>query len=110
MDKSMKKKDDSTHFPTLAPETMAVRPERPRESQEEEGDNVKSRIALMSIRGRNGEKPSKPIPETSVFRPVHTRGTEEKEDGAEESWHDASEEGCEMACGTVREGPRPELA
>ena len=28
MDKSVKKKDDSTHFPTLAPETMAVRPER----------------------------------------------------------------------------------
>ena len=28
MDKSVKKKDDSTRFPTLAPETMAVRPER----------------------------------------------------------------------------------
>ena len=36
MDKSEEKKDDSTRFPTLAPETMTVGPERPPESQEEE--------------------------------------------------------------------------
>ena len=70
MDKIVKKKDNSTHFPTLSPETMAVVPERPREILEEEGGGVKSRNALMSMRGRNKEEPSKPIPKTSVFGPV----------------------------------------
>ena len=28
LDKSVNRKEDSTHLPTLAPETMAVRPER----------------------------------------------------------------------------------
>ena len=57
MDKSKKKKDDSTRFSTLSPETMAVGPERPRESLEEKGGGVKTRIAQMSIHGRNREEP-----------------------------------------------------
>ena len=68
--------------------------------------SMKSRNALISIRGRNGEEPSKSIPETSVFGLVHPRETEEKDDGAEESWHDANEEGCEMACEMVDKGTR----
>ena len=71
MDKSVKKKDDSTRFPTLAPETMVVGSEHPRESQEEEGGGGRPRFTLMSIRGREGEEPSKTIPETSVFGPLH---------------------------------------
>ena len=43
MDKSVKKKDDSTRFPTLAPETMVVGSEYPRESLKEEGGGEKSR-------------------------------------------------------------------
>ena len=105
MDKSVNRKDDSTRLPTLAPETMAVGPERPRESLEEEGGGAKPRIALMSMRGKDEEKPSKPVPVTSVFGPIRSQGTEEKDDGAEESWHDARE-GCEMACETVDEGTR----
>ena len=105
MDKSMEKKDGSTRFPTLRPETMTVGSENPRESLEE-GGGVKSRIALMSIRGKDVEKPSKPIPETSVFGPVRPQETEEKDEGAEESCHDAREEGCEMDCETVDEGTR----
>ena len=31
---------------------------------------------------------------------------EEMEDGSEESWHDGSKEGCDMACETVDEGTR----
>ena len=54
----------------------------------------------------NGEEPSKPILETSVFGPVRPRETEEKDNGVEESWHDASGDGCEMACETVDEGTR----
>ena len=106
MDKSAKRKDDSTSLPTLAPKTMTVGSRHPCESLEEEGGGVKSRIALMSIRGKDGEKPSKPIPETSVFGPVRPQETEEKDEGAKESWHDAREEGCEMACETVDEGTR----
>ena len=37
MDKGANRKDDSTRLSALALETMAVGPERPRESQEEEG-------------------------------------------------------------------------
>ena len=40
----------------------------------------------MSIHGRDGEEPSKPIPETLVFGPLRPRETEEKDDGVEESW------------------------
>ena len=101
MDKSVKKKDDSTGFPTLAPKTMDVGPERPRESLEEEGGGERPRISDATIRRRNGQKPSNPIPEK--LRPHET---EEMEDGIEESWHDASEEGCEVACEEVKEGIR----
>ena len=106
MDKSVKKKDDSTRFPTLAPETMAVGSEHPRESLEEEGGNMKSRIVVMSVRERSGQEPSEPISENSAFGPVRPRETEEMEDGREESLHDANEEGCDMACETVDEGTR----
>ena len=41
MNKSVNRKDDSKHLPTLAPGTMAVRPERPREPLEEEGGGAK---------------------------------------------------------------------
>ena len=58
MDKSAKMKDDSTSLPTLAPETMAVGSGHPRESLEEEGGGVKSRIALLSMRGLDEEKTS----------------------------------------------------
>ena len=85
IDKSAKRKDDSTSLPALAPETMAVGPERPRESLEEEGGGVNSRISLMSMRGMDEEKPSKPVPATSVFGPIRSQGTEEKDDGDEES-------------------------
>ena len=106
MDKRVKKKYDSTLFPILAPETMAVGPERPRESREEEGGGVRPRIADAMICGRNGQEPSIPIPENSALGPVHPRETEEMDDGFEESRHDASEEGCEMACKEVEEGTR----
>ena len=63
----------------------------------------------MSIRGRNGEEPSEPIPENSAFGPLRPRETEEMDDGIEESWHDANEDGCEMACKMVDEGTRDRL-
>ena len=107
MDKSVKKKDDSTRFPTLAPETMAVRYEHPRESLEEEGGGgVKSRMAPMSVHRRSGQEPSESILENSTFGPVRPRETEEMEDGSEESWDDISEEGCDMACEMVDEGTK----
>ena len=84
---------------------MAVGSGYPCESLEEEDSGVKSRIALMTMRGKDDEKPSKPVLETSVFGPMCSQGTEEKDEGAEESWHDARE-GCEMACETVDEGTR----
>ena len=85
---------------------MEVKTERPQESLEEGDGGVRPRIAQLSIRGRNGEEPSKPIPETSVLGPLCPQETEQKDDGAEESWHDANEDGCEMACETVDEGTR----
>ena len=97
MDKSVKKKDDSTGFPTLAPKTMDVGPERPRESLEEEGSGMRSRIAQMTIHGRNRQEPTKPIPENSAFWLLRPWKTEEMDDGIEESSHDADEKGCEMA-------------
>ena len=108
MDKSAKRKDDSTSLPALAPETMVVGSRYPRESLEEEGGGAKPRIALMSRRGKDEEKASKPVPVTSVLGPIRSQGTEEKDDGAEESWHDARE-GCEMACEMVEEGTRERL-
>ena len=106
MDKSVNRKGDSTRLPTLAPETMAVGPERPRESIEEEGGSERARIANAMIRGRNRQKPSEPIPEKSAFRPVRPCETEEKDDNFKESLHDASGDGCEMACEEVEEGTR----
>ena len=67
MDKSAKRKDDSTSLPTLAPETMAVGSRYPRESLEEEGGDAKPRIALMSRRGKDEEKPFEPVPVTSIL-------------------------------------------
>ena len=52
----------------------------------------------MTMRGKEEEKPSKPTPETSVFGPMRSQGTEEKDDG--------DEEGHEMGCETVHEGTR----
>ena len=57
------------------------------------------------MRVEDEEKSSKPIPETSVYGPMRSQGTEEKDDGAEESWHDARK-GCEMAYEKVDEGTR----
>ena len=105
MDKTAKRKDNSMTLPTLALETMAVRFGRPRESLEEEGSGAKPRIAPMSMRGMDEERPSKPVPVTSIFRLVRSQGTEETDDGAEEFWHDARE-GCEMAYEMVDEGTR----
>ena len=85
MDKSVKRKEDSTRLPTLAPETMAVGPERPRESQEEEGSGVRSRIADATICGRNGQVRSEPIPENSALGPLRPHETKEMDDGTEES-------------------------
>ena len=77
---------------------MAVMPERPRESLEEEGGGVRQRIVDAMIHGRNEQEPSEPIPENSAFGPLRPRETEEMDDGIEESWHDASEEGWEAPC------------
>ena len=49
---------------------------------------------------------SDPIPKNSAFGPLCPRETVEMDDGIEESWHDASEEGYEMACDMVEEGSR----
>ena len=92
MDKSFKRKDDSTRLPTLALETMTVKLERPREFQEEEGGGVRPRITDGTIRRRNKQEPSKLIPENSAFRPLRPHETEELDDCFEESWHDASED------------------
>ena len=104
MDKGANRKDDSTHLPTLAPKTMAVGPERPCESQEEEGGDVRPRIANVTIRGRNRREPSEPIPENSAFGPLRSRETEKMDDGINESWHDASEGGWQKACEEVEDG------
>ena len=97
-DKGVKRTGDSLCLPTLAPETMAVGPECPRESQAEEGGGERPRITGETIRGRSGRKPTDPIPENSAFGPVCPCKTEEMDGGTEESWHDASEEGWETAC------------
>ena len=55
------------------------------------------------MRVEDEEKSSKPIPETSVYGPMRSQGTEEKDNSDEESWHDARE-GCAKACKTVDEG------
>ena len=70
VDKSIKRMEDSKSLPTLAAETMAIGSGHPRECLEEEGGGVKSRIALMSMRGLDEEKSSKPVPVTSVFGPM----------------------------------------
>ena len=85
MDKRVNRKDDSMRLPTLAPETMAVGPERPRESQEEESGGVRPRIADAKIRGRNEQVPSEPIPENSTLRPLRPHEIEEMDDGIEMS-------------------------
>ena len=56
---------------------MVVGSEYPRESLDEEGGGVKSRIALMSVRERSGQEPSEPISEKSAFGPMCLRKTEE---------------------------------
>ena len=58
LDKSVNRKEDSTHLPTLAPETMAVGPERPRESREEEGGDVRPR-RWMTVSRSLGTMPVK---------------------------------------------------
>ena len=62
MDKGAKRKEDSTCHPTLASEIMAVGPEHPCESQEEEGGGERPRIANAAMCERNGQEPSEPIP------------------------------------------------
>ena len=106
MDKGVNRKDDSMRLPTLATETMAVGPESPRESQQEEGSGVRPRITDATIRGRNEQEPSKQIPENSAYGPLHPHETEEKDDSTEESWHDVNKEGCDMAYEEVEEGTR----
>ena len=59
----------------------------------------------MAIRGKDEEKPSQPVPVTSVSGPMCMPGTKGKDDGDEESWHDAWE-GCEEAYESVDEGIR----
>ena len=108
MDKGANRKDDFMHLPTLSPEMMAIGPECPRESLEEEGGGERPRIADVTIRGRNGQKPWEPIPENPTIGPVCPCETEEKVDGFEESSHDASEEGWEMACEEVEDGAAAE--
>ena len=93
-------------FPTLALEMIAVEPKRPHESQEEEGGGGRPRIADARIRRRNEQIHSDPITENSATRPLCPHKTEETDNGAEDSLHDANEEGCEMACEMVEEGTR----
>jgi hypothetical protein len=76
---------------------MVVRPECRRECQEEEGGGVRPRIAGETIWGRNGQEPSDLILDNSTFGPLLPRETEEMDDGIKESWHDANEDGWEMA-------------
>ena len=85
MDKSMRKKNDSTCFPTLVPETMVVGPERPRESLEEEGGGRRPGPSLMLICRWNEQKPLEPIPGTSAIGPLCPQETEEKDDSTEDS-------------------------
>ena len=106
MDKSVNRKDDCTHLPTIDPETMTVGAECPSESLEEEGGSERPRIADVTIRGRNGQEPSEPIPENTTIGPLRPHKTEQMDDNIEESWHDTSKEGCEMAYEEVEEGAR----
>ena len=103
MDKGEKWKDVSTRLPTLAPEIMTVGPERPCESQEEEGSGERPRIANATMHERNEQEPLEPIPENLAFRATRPRKTEEMEDGSEESRHNANEEGWETTCEEVQE-------
>ena len=57
---------------------------------------------------RRGQEPFKPIPESTAIGPVHPRETDEMEDGCEESWHDANEEGWEVDCRKAKNGVAPE--
>ena len=85
MHRSVNRKNDSTHLPTVTPETMVVGPERPRETLKEEGGDERPRIVDATIRGRNKQKHSDPIPENSAFGPLRPREIEEVDDGIEES-------------------------
>ena len=93
MEESISRKVYYTHLPTVAPETMAVGPECPPESLEEEGSDNRSRIVEATIRRRNEQKPLDPIPENSAFGTLRPHETEEMDDDTEESWHDANQDG-----------------
>ena len=81
MDKGEKRKDVSTRLPTLAPEIMAVGPERPRESQEEEGGGERPRIGNANECGRSG--PPTPNPKQMAVRP-ESPDESRKEEGDDE--------------------------
>ena len=77
-----------------------------------EGSGVKSRKALIPMRGKDEAKPSKPVPVTSMPAPMRSRRAEEANDSDEEPWHDAREEctkaddgrGCGARRPLLREG------
>ena len=76
----------------------------PSKTEEEEGGGKTPRIVREILCRRSGEEPSTRNPENSAVGPVRPRETEEMEDGNEESWHDASEDGWEMAYEEVEDG------
>ena len=84
MDKGEKRKDISMRLPTLAPEIMAVGPERPRESQEEEGGGERPRIAGATACGRSG--PYIPNPKHTAVGPERLSKSREEEGGHERTW------------------------
>ena len=76
----------------------------PSKTEEEEGGGKRPRIVREILCRRSGEEPSTRNPENSAVGPVRPRETEEMEDGNEESWHDASEEGWEATCRRAKDG------
>ena len=62
MDKGERPKDISTRFPTISPKIVAVRPEHPREFQEEEGSGERPRIVSATTCERSEEEPSTRLP------------------------------------------------
>ena len=85
-----------------------VRMASPSKTEDEEGGGKRPRLVRATTCGRSGEEPSTRNPENSAVGPVRPRETEEMEDGSEESWHDAREDGWETACEEVEDKAKVE--
>ena len=80
----------------------------PSKTEEEEGGDDKPRNVRATMCRQSGEEPSTRNPKNLAVGPVCPRESEEMEDGNEESMHDASEDGWEMACEEVEDGAAEE--